>query len=79
VIHLQWEQAFSSVRKADFEKLKSGEAHTVAIPEASKRLREVIKTDCTKELDRFEKLIGHRNKIVHFYHPDLDLVETRRQ
>ena len=79
VIHLQWEQAFTSLKKADFEKLKSGEAHTVAIPEARKRLREVIKTDCTKELARFEKLIGHRNKIVHFYHPDLDSVATRRQ
>lgn len=79
VIHLAWEQAFSSVKKADFKKLKSGEAHTVAIPEARKRLREVIYSDCTRELAKFEKLIGHRNKIVHFYHPDLDSVAIRRQ
>jgi len=79
VIHLQWEQAFSSVQKADFELLKSGEAHTVAIPEARRRLREVIKRDCTRELALFEKLIGHRNKIVHFHHPDLDSIETRSQ
>jgi hypothetical protein len=79
VIHLQWEQVFSVVKKADFVKLKSGEAHTVAIPEARLRLREVIKIDCTKELARFERLIGHRNKIVHFYHPDLDSVANRRR
>lgn len=30
VFHLQWEQAFSNVAEAKFEKLKSGEAHTVA-------------------------------------------------
>lgn len=77
VIHLQWEQAFSNVAEAKFEKLKSGEAHTVAIPKARERLRKVIKIDCTKELARFERLIGHRNKIVHFYHPDLGSVATR--
>lgn len=79
VIHLQWEQVFSNVKKADFSKLKSGEAHTVAIPDAKQRLRDIIKVDCNEELARFERLISHRNKIVHFYHPDLGSVATRRQ
>ncbi len=79
VIHLQWEQVFFSVKKAEFRKLKSGDAHTIGIPEARKRLRDEIKSDCTKELTRFEKLIGHRNKIVHFHHPELDSVATCSQ
>lgn len=79
VIHLQWAQVFSSVKKAEFKMLKSGEAHTIGIPDARKRLRDVIKIDCTSELTLFEKLISHRNKIVHFHHPDLDSNETRNQ
>lgn len=70
---------FSSVKKAEFSKLESGEAHTIGIPDARKRLKGELKVDCTKELALFEKLISHRNKIVHFCHPELDSVETRSQ
>lgn len=79
VIHLQWQQVFSSVKKAEFSKLESGEAHTIGIPDARKRLKDELKVDCTKELALFEKLIRHRNKIVHFHYPDLDSIETRSQ
>lgn len=77
VIHLQWEQVFLNLKSAEFKKLQTGEAHTVGIRDANERLRKVIKTDCTKELKWFEKLISHRNKIVHFHHPDLDSIKTR--
>lgn len=76
VFHHRWDLIFEDSTKADLAELKRGEAKTIGLNEAERRLKE-LNIRCKKEFRAFKVVSVHRNKIVHFFHPDLPS-ETHR-
>jgi len=53
------------------QKFKDGDVHTVGLEQAIKRLRGVCELHIPKRAeDYFNKVKKHRNKLVHFFHPE---------
>lgn len=77
VFHHRWDLIFDDPTQADLTKLKKGEAKTIGLNEAERRLARDLNIRCKKEFQALKAVSAHRNKIVHFFHPDLPL-ETQR-
>jgi len=53
------------------QKFKDGDVHTVGLEKAIERLRNVCELHIPlKAVDYFDKVKKHRNKLVHFFHPE---------
>jgi hypothetical protein len=78
VFHQDWTQIFTKPEDADFKRLVSGECHTIGHADAIKRLKKVGLT-IPSAVAHFKILERHRNKLVHYYHPDLATDKRRRR
>ncbi len=78
VFHQDWTQIFTDPAKADAAQLLRGECHTIGRADAIKRLKQL---GCTlpKSVTHFKILERHRNKLVHYFHPDLSSEQRRRR
>jgi len=57
------------VKEADWSKFIRGDFKSVALTEAAKKLEKIVGSKLSKEeLEIFEKVGEHRNKMVHFFH-----------
>lgn len=53
------------------QKLKDGDVHTVGLDKAIERLRKVCELHIPKKADSaFREVKKHRNKLIHFFHPE---------
>jgi hypothetical protein len=72
VLHEDWRLVFNELGDADQAKLDKGTAKTIGADQAIKRLavfvQKPISADAEKAIDRIRV---HRNKLMHFYHADL--------
>ena len=81
LMHHDWKLIFSNKDKVDWKKLKAGDFRSVNIGEA----KEIIKTKepSNKLINdaciNFASLANHRNKIIHFYHHELDSNQTTKE
>lgn len=78
VFHQDWKQIFTKPEEADSTRLLSGECHTIGRLDAIKRLKQLGLT-IPKSVTHFKILERHRNKLVHYFHPDLATEERRRR
>lgn len=78
VFHQDWTQIFTKPEEADSTRLVSGECHTIGRADAIKRLKKLGLT-IPKSVTHFKILERHRNKLVHYYHPDLATEKRRRR
>ena len=73
VLHEDWRLVFDEPGDADQTKLDKGTAKTIGADQAFKRLavfaQKPISMDAEKTVNRIRV---HRNKLMHFYHPDLN-------
>lgn len=79
VLHEDWRLVFIEPGDADQKKLDSGKTRTIGADQALKRLavfaKKPVSADVEKAVDRIGK---HRNKLMHFYHPDLHSVSGKK-
>ena len=81
LIRHDWKLIFSNKKKVDWKKLKEGNFHSVNTEEA----KEIIKAAEPKnELINdaymsFSSLSNHRNKIIHFYHHELESSQETKE
>ena len=74
LIHQNWKLVFSNQKKADWKNFKTGDFHAVNTEEA----KEIIKTEepnnklISDAYISFKSPAKHRNKIIHFYHHELE-------
>lgn len=72
VFHEDWKLVFDKTDTASQKKLDNGSAKTIGAEQAIERLDKDIKKPLTKEMQRaICRLRTHRNKLTHYYHPDL--------
>ena len=67
----QWELIFDEPGDADMDKLRTGNVRTIGFDAAEKRLKNLIKKPLPKTCHHFKVLQKHRNKLIHFFHPEL--------
>lgn len=79
VFHFQWQLIFSEPGDANIDKLQSGSAHTIGLEQAEKRLKTIILKPLPKSWEFFKRLMKHRNKVVHFYHPGLNIEKEKNE
>lgn len=66
-----WSLIISKPDQANLAKFLSGDFHSVGMEEAIKRLGGIASEEISKdEKDCFNHIREHRNKLVHFFHPD---------
>uniref|UniRef100_E6QVY8 Uncharacterized protein n=1 Tax=mine drainage metagenome TaxID=410659 RepID=E6QVY8_9ZZZZ len=71
LLHEHWTLILTKPEDADLLKFQKGDFHSVSLKEAQKRLTSIIQQGLTKdEFDCFLALGDHRNRMVHFFHPD---------
>lgn len=78
VFHQRWDFIFAKTADADAAKLKRGECRTIGRDQAIERLKELGFT-LPKSIAHFTILEKHRNKLVHYFHPDLGTETQRRR
>jgi hypothetical protein len=78
VFHRRWDFIFTDPESADAGKLMRGECRTIGRDAAIKRLRELGFT-LPKSVAHFTILENHRNKLVHYFHPDFGSEKQRRR
>lgn len=71
LMHEHWSLIIQSLDKSNRQKIFDGDAMTVTPSEAKDRIFIVFGEDISEEWESFDKLIKHRNKMIHFYHYDL--------
>ncbi len=78
VFHGRWEWIFVDPAVGDAASLKRGDCRTIGRDEAVKRLRRLgyILPDTVRH---FATLEQHRNKLVHYFHPDMRSDGRRRR
>ncbi|MCM2400423.1 hypothetical protein NBH20_04605 [Rhizobium sp. S153] len=65
-----WTLIVADPNKADIDEFLNGQAQTVGLTQAIKRLKKVAKVAVpSNAANSFEELRKHRNRMVHFYHP----------
>jgi hypothetical protein len=68
-----WSLIVSTPDQANLDKFMAGDFISVTLKEARERIRDIAGEDIGKEAyDSFFTLAKHRNKMVHFFHPDLE-------
>lgn len=71
LLHEHWTLILSKPETGDLVKFQKGDFHSVTLVEAQKRLSSVIQEGLSgDEFNCFLELGGHRNRMVHFFHPD---------
>jgi len=66
-----WALVITKSDQADYQKFLEGDFHSVSMEDALKRLSNIANEDLSrKERECFSQIRGHRNKLVHFFHPD---------
>jgi hypothetical protein len=66
-----WSLIISKPEIANLNKFVSGDFHSVGMKEATERLSSIAGEELSKEeKDCFNQIREHRNKLVHFFHPD---------
>ncbi|MGA3143781.1 MAG: hypothetical protein ABSF10_12295 [Verrucomicrobiota bacterium] len=66
-----WALVVSKVEKASLQAFQSGDFNSVTIDECLQRLANIANESLlTHEHDCFRTIRDHRNKLVHFFHPD---------
>lgn len=79
VLHEDWRLVFDEPGDADIAKLDKGTAKTIGADQAFKRLavfaQKPVSADTVKTVNRIRV---HRNKLMHFYHPDLQSVSGKK-
>lgn len=74
LMHHDWKLIFSNKDEVDWKKLRAGDFRSVSIREAKERIK--TKEPNNKLINdayiNFNSLSNHRNKIIHFYHHELD-------
>jgi hypothetical protein len=78
VFHQDWKQIFTDNAHADANQLLRGECHTIGRADAIKRLKHLGFT-LPKSVTHFKVLERHRNKLVHYFHPELATDQQRRR
>jgi len=64
-----WSLIVSKRQDPDWNKLVSGDFHSVTLKEAADKLTKVVRSGLSKtELEAFVEIAKHRNKMVHFFH-----------
>ena len=67
-----WSLIVSKVETANRAKFQQGDFVSVTMEQAVARLREVVGLQLPNEACKsFEAAVKHRNKLIHFFHPDL--------
>jgi hypothetical protein len=68
-----WSLIVSKPEQANYAKFMSGDFISVTMDEARTRLRDIASVDIPKEaFDSFRVIARHRNKMVHFFHADVE-------
>ncbi|MBK7002182.1 MAG: hypothetical protein IPH35_20170 [Rhodoferax sp.] len=79
VLHEDWRLVFDEPGDAEQAKLDKGTAKTIGADQAFKRLavfaQKPLSADAEKAVNRIRV---HRNKLMHFYHPDLQTVSGKK-
>lgn len=71
LLNEHWSLIVSKPDEADITKFKAGDFHSVNLNQAKSRLKGIANICFDKEVsDCFESIRTHRNKLVHFYHPE---------
>jgi hypothetical protein len=78
VFQNEWEQIFVDPSEADALRLQNGECRTIGRAESIKRLK-TFGINLPKAVTHFKILEQHRNKLVHYFHPDLVTAGRRRR
>jgi hypothetical protein len=78
VFQRDWQQIFTNPASADPVKLLSGECHTIGCADSIKRLK-LLGLKLPRSVTHFKILERHRNKLVHYFHPDLATEHRRRR
>ncbi len=69
----------SEPAKASLDKLKQGKLRTVDLKLAQERILAFANETIPRQADKaFETVTQHRNRVVHFFHPDLDAENLRK-
>ena len=75
-----WSLIVSKPEQANYAKFMSGDFISVTMDEARARLRDIASVDIPKEaFDSFRVIAKHRNKMVHFFHADVDRAGKAKQ
>lgn len=78
VFHQCWEFIFTDPAQADANRLMRGQCRTIGREDAIGRLKK-IGFALPKSVTHFKILEQHRNKLVHYFHPDLENEKRRRK
>lgn len=71
LLHEHWTLILTKPETADLLKFQKGDFHSVNLAEAQKRLTSILQQGLTNdEFNCFRDLRDHRNRMVHFFHPD---------
>jgi len=66
-----WALIITKSEQANYQKFLEGNFHSVSMEDALKRLSNIANEDLSKtERECFNQIREHRNKLVHFFHPD---------
>lgn len=81
LMHHDWKLIFSNKKKVDWKKLKEGNFHSVTIEEAKERIKAAEpKNELIDDAYiNFSSLSNHRNKIIHFYHHELESSQEMKE
>ena len=77
-----WSLVVTQVKEADWAKFTAGDFRSVTLKETVSRLRKIVGSELTEEeIQSFELVRTHRNKIVHFFHghQEKDLATIAKQ
>lgn len=79
VLNEDWRQVFVVPAHANQAKLDNGSAKTIGADDAIDRLGTVIKKPIPEEVKKtIDRIRVHRNKLLHFYHLDLQSVAGKK-
>lgn len=71
LLHEHWTLILTKPETADLLKFQKGDFHSVSLTEAQRRLTSTVQQGLTNdEFNCFRGLGDHRNRMVHFFHPD---------
>jgi hypothetical protein len=74
-----WSLIVSKPEQANLAKFMAGDFTSVTLEEARARIRDVAGDDIGDDAySSFRALANHRNKLVHFFHPEMDSDEKAR-
>jgi hypothetical protein len=67
-----WSQVVTRPEAASLQDFRQGRFHSVSIEDAVKRLRNIANEAISDRAeDAFRSVANHRNRLIHFYHPQL--------